>query len=212
MAVIHHTTLIPTKFELLAAWLPGRSWYRGGPVPALVRVGGGFRLDDPAGEVGVEFAVVAETSGEGVVTYLVPMSYRGAPLEGGEGGLIGTMEHGVLGKRWAYDSLHDPVLVAELLALLGGRTEAQHQHLTDTAASGLVVASAGEAAIDAARFAGGRVEDGGDATVLTAPDGASLRLHRILASDDAAVFAELCETSGQAVATLTGRLGSVPRP
>lgn len=212
MAVIHHTTLTPTKFELLAAWLPARSWYRGGPEPALVRLGGGFRLDDPAGEVGVEFAVVAETSGEETVTYLVPMSYRGAPLEGGESGLIGTMEHGVLGKRWAYDSLHDPVLVAELLALLEGRTVAQHQHLSDTAASGLVVASAGDASVDTGPFAAGRVEDGREATTLTATGGATLRLHRVLAPGDAAVFAELCDASGQAIATLTGPVGSAPRP
>jgi hypothetical protein len=211
MAVIHHTTLTPSKFELLAAWLPGRSWYRGGPAPELVRRGGGFRLDDPAGEVGVEFAVVAETSGEDVVTYLVPMSYRGAPLEGGEGGLIGTMEHGVLGKRWAYDSLHDPVLVAELVALLGGHAEAQHQHLSDTAAAGLVV-SRGDAAIGAAQFAAARVEDDSQGTTLTAPDGAVLRLHRILPPGDAAVFAELRDASGKAAATLTGRVESVPHP
>ncbi|GAA4946798.1 hypothetical protein GCM10023205_03320 [Yinghuangia aomiensis] len=211
MAVIHHTTLTPTKFELLAAWLPGRSWYRGGSAPELVRRGGGFRLDDPAGEVGVEFAVVAEASGEGVVTYLVPMSYRGAPLEGGEGGLIGTMEHGVLGRRWAYDSLHDPVLVAELVALLGGRAEAQHQHLSDTAASGLVVTPGGTV-IDAGRFAAARVEDDSQGTTLTASDGAVLRLHRVLPPGDAAVFVELRDASGRAVATLTGPVESVPHP
>ena len=48
MAVIHHTTLTPSKLELLSAWLPGQPWYRdAGRAPELARAGG-FRLDDPA--------------------------------------------------------------------------------------------------------------------------------------------------------------------
>jgi hypothetical protein len=48
MSLIHHTTLKPTKLELLAEWLPTRPWYRGGAgQPSLTKVGG-FRLDDPA--------------------------------------------------------------------------------------------------------------------------------------------------------------------
>ena len=31
MAVIHRTTLKPTKLELLTSWLPSRPWYRGAP-------------------------------------------------------------------------------------------------------------------------------------------------------------------------------------
>ncbi|MFF8378470.1 1,4-alpha-glucan branching protein [Streptomyces sp. NPDC015661] len=132
MAVIHHTTMQPTKLELLTAWLPGRAWYAGGadaPSPAKA---GGFRLDDPAGEVGIEFMAVTDGTGPDAVTYLVPMTYRGAPLEGAEHALIGTSEHGVLGTRWIYDGTHDPVLVAELYALLAGRAEAQHQSVDDT--------------------------------------------------------------------------------
>ena len=55
MAVIHsHAALAPTKLELLAAWLPTQPWYRaGGPAPDLAKAGG-FRLDDPAGRVGLE--------------------------------------------------------------------------------------------------------------------------------------------------------------
>ena len=52
MAVIHRTTLEPTKLELLTTWLPSRPWYDGGAEgPQLARAGG-FRLDDPEGEVG----------------------------------------------------------------------------------------------------------------------------------------------------------------
>ncbi|WKV70942.1 1,4-alpha-glucan branching protein [Streptomyces sp. PCS3-D2] len=130
MAVIHRTTMSPGKLELIAAWLPSKPWYRGGDAPLLAKAGG-FRLDDPAGEVGIEFMVVTDTSGGVPVTYQVPMTYRGTPLEHGEDALIGTSEHGVLGLRWIYDGAHDPVLVAQLLALLAGRAAAQDQNASD---------------------------------------------------------------------------------
>ncbi|MEV7325849.1 1,4-alpha-glucan branching protein [Streptomyces sp. NPDC093970] len=127
MALIHQTTLEPTKVELIAGWLPTRPWYRGPAAPEPVKAGG-FRLDDPEGEVGIEFMVVTE----GPDAYLVPLTYRGAPLDGAGHALLGTMEHGVLGTRWAYDGCHDPVLTAALGALIEGRAEAQAQSLTDT--------------------------------------------------------------------------------
>ena len=61
------------------------------------------------------------------MTYLVPMSYRGVPLDAAVDALIGTAEHGVLGRRWIYDGVHDPVVVSRLLALAQGEAEAQHQ-------------------------------------------------------------------------------------
>ncbi|NEC64407.1 1,4-alpha-glucan branching protein [Streptomyces sp. SID9727] len=131
MAVIHRTTLSPTKLELLTTWLPTRPWYVGSAAPALVR-SGGFRLDDPQGEVGIEFMVVTDTSGAEPVPYFVPLTYRGAALEGAEDALIGMSTHGVLGKRWVYDGCQDPVLVAQLLALLDGRAEPQAQSVSDT--------------------------------------------------------------------------------
>ncbi|MFJ9545669.1 maltokinase N-terminal cap-like domain-containing protein [Streptomyces erythrochromogenes] len=130
MAVIHRTTMSPGKLELLAAWMPSKPWYRGGEAPLLAKAGG-FRLDDPAGEVGIEFMVVTDTSGDSPVTYQVPMTYRGAPLESAADGLIGTSEHGVLGRRWIYDGTHDVVLVEQLLALLAGRATAQDQNASD---------------------------------------------------------------------------------
>jgi hypothetical protein len=126
MAVIHHTTLQPGKLELLARWLPEQPWYRG--TGELTRAGG-FRLDDPDGEVGIEFMVVLAGSGE---AYLLPMTYRGAPLAGAEAGLIGTAEHGVLGSRWIYHGEHDPVLHAQLAALLRGEATAQAQSQSHT--------------------------------------------------------------------------------
>jgi hypothetical protein len=131
MATIHRTTLVPTKLELLGGWLPEQSWYRAtGQPPALTRAGG-FRLDDPAGEVGIEFAFVADGTDDQGTTYHVPMSYRGAPLPEAEPGLIGTSEHGVLGRRWIYDAAYDPVAVATLLDFLSGGIEAQHQSQSD---------------------------------------------------------------------------------
>ncbi|WP_306318890.1 MULTISPECIES: 1,4-alpha-glucan branching protein [unclassified Streptomyces] len=127
MSIIHRTTLTPTKPELLAEWLPKQPWYRGTGTPEPVKAGG-FRLDDPAGEVGLEFMAVTDTSGPEPVTYHVPMAYRGAPLaDAPDDALIGTTEHGVLGMRWVYDGAKDPVLVRELTALLKGEVPAHAQ-------------------------------------------------------------------------------------
>ena len=132
MAVIHHTTLTPGKLELLAAWLPSQPWYAGPERgPELARAGG-FRLDDPDGEVGIEFMVVTDSSGDRPVSYHVPLSYRAAPLDGADDALIGTAEHGVLGTRWIYDGPHDPVLASQLVALLQGEAEPQAQRVSDT--------------------------------------------------------------------------------
>jgi len=97
MAVIYDTTMSPSKLELLAAWLPAQPWYLGnGREPDLTKAGG-FRLDDPEGEVGIEFMLVTDQSVGRVVTYQVPLAYRGRALAGGSGGLIGTSEHGSSG-------------------------------------------------------------------------------------------------------------------
>jgi hypothetical protein len=131
MAIIYDTTLVPTKLELLTAWLPNQPWYRGAGAPELARAGG-FRLDDPAGEVGIELMIVTDTAGREVVSYLVPMTYRHAALPGAESALIGTSMHGVLGRRFVYDGPSDPVFQAELTALVRGKTRAAAQRESDT--------------------------------------------------------------------------------
>ena len=131
MATIHHTTMAPTKLELLTHWLPGQTWFVGKGSPELSRVGG-FRLDDPTGAVGLEFLLVTDGAGGGETTYFVPLTYRAAPLDGADGALLGTSEHGVLGTRWIYDAAHDPVAIAQLLEFVQGRAEAQHQNRSDT--------------------------------------------------------------------------------
>jgi hypothetical protein len=128
VSLIHRTTLKPTKLELLTDWLPTCPWYRGGAGQPLLTKVGGFRLDDPAGEVGIEFMVAAD----GSVAYHVPLTYRGSPLKGMGDAVIGTSAHGVLGPRWIYDGTRDPVLVRQLVALIQGEAEPQAQSESDT--------------------------------------------------------------------------------
>lgn len=109
MALLHDATLTPSKRELIEAWLPSQEWAAGLPP---VRPFGSYRLDDPDGEVGMEGILLR--SEDGAVVVHVPLTYRGAPLDGAEGALVGTMEHSALGARWVYDATADPVFLAEL--------------------------------------------------------------------------------------------------
>lgn len=178
MAIIHHTTLKPTKLELLTDWLPTRPWYRGGTDAPVLSKSGGFRLDDPEGEVGIEFMVATDTSTPGPTAYLAPLTYRGAPLDGAEHGLVGTMEHGVLGRRWVYDGCHDPVLVAELLSLMQGRAQA-HAQSVDGALDPEVVHSFTGAPVVLDGFAPEPADDR-EGTRLRTPHGTVLQVHRVL--------------------------------
>jgi hypothetical protein len=185
MAVIHHTDLKPSKLELLDSWLPSRPWYRGGEGGPELAKAGGFRLDDPHGEVGIEFMVVTDARGPRPTTYLLPLTYRGAPLDGAEHALVGTMEHGVLGRRWAYDGCHDPVLITQLLALIEGRAQAQDQNVSDLPDPDVIGSRSGEGeGLPATDFTAtdftATATDDQDGTELTAPHGTVLRLHRVL--------------------------------
>jgi hypothetical protein len=122
MALLHRADLHPAKLDLLAAWLPGRPWYRGHPGAGIARVAA-FRFDDPAGAVGIETILVG--AGDGLI-YQVPLTYRGAPMAGGDGWLVGTTDHSVLGQRWVYDACGDPVYAAALAsAILAGSGQAE---------------------------------------------------------------------------------------
>jgi len=124
MAIVYpNATLTPSKRELMEGWLPTCSWYDGYADRKPV---GSFRFDDPDGQVGLEGFLLG---GEGVPTLFLPLTYRGAELEGAEDYLIGTTEHSELGKRWVYDGCGDPVFVGELVrAVLTGGTGADHEY------------------------------------------------------------------------------------
>ncbi|MBA8989189.1 hypothetical protein FHW23_000421 [Curtobacterium pusillum] len=105
MAIIHRADLRPSKLEALAAWLPAQPW-SGVTTDARLDVVGKFRFDDPAGEVGVETILVRRPDGR---VLQAPLTYRGAPLPGAEAFLVTEMHHSVLGRRWVYDAVGDPV-------------------------------------------------------------------------------------------------------
>lgn len=206
MAVIHQTTMRPGKLELLAAWLPAQPWYRqAGREPQLTRVGG-FRLDDPGGEVGIEFMVVTDGSGDETIAYHVPLTYRADPLAGAEGALVGTSEHGVLGRRWIYDGAHDPVLLAQLVALIQGHAQAQAQsisHTPDPTVASQPVTDGTLALTGAASAANGPA--GTDLRLAVQPGELLLRLRRVLQPDDTAPgIGSTAGTTGKAGTDSTG--------
>lgn len=118
MATLHQATLVPSKLELITAWLATQTWAPSGEVSQI----GAYRLDDPSGKVGIE-GFLLDVAGTPVHLLL---SYRGAELAGADDYLVGTTEHSVLGKRWIYDGCVDPVAVRVLVrAVLSGGTEAE---------------------------------------------------------------------------------------
>lgn len=123
MAIVYpQATLTPSKRELMDAWLPTRPWFDGNLDRKPV---GSFRFDDPDGEVGLEGFLIGA---EGLSTYLLPLTYRGAELEGAEEHLVGTSEHSELGPRWIYDGCADPVFVRELArVILTGGSGVDHE-------------------------------------------------------------------------------------
>jgi hypothetical protein len=121
MSIIYRADLTPSKTELLDGWAPGQPWYAGDAGLPLASVAA-YRFDDPDGEVGIETLLVR--SGDGPVLQ-VPVTYRAAPLSGADEFLIGTLEHSVLGTRYTYDAVGDPVYLAALAtAVLTGAREA----------------------------------------------------------------------------------------
>ena len=114
MAILHRATLTPSKRELATAWLDGQPWGGSGELEII-----GSYVDNPEGEVGVEALLVLRAGRR----LHVPMTYRGAPLVGAEAHLIGTMDHSVLGTRWAYEAIGDPVAVACFTRALEGQQD-----------------------------------------------------------------------------------------
>src|SRR5690242_13188042 len=119
MALFHRATITPTKSELIAAWAPTQPW---GPSNVDdLEVIGSYRFDDPNGRVGMETHLLTAAG----ALFQVPLTYREEPLAGGDDALITEMDHSVLGRRWVYDGLRDPLFVVMLAAVaMTGQGEA----------------------------------------------------------------------------------------
>ncbi|TNM67085.1 hypothetical protein FHN55_11165 [Streptomyces sp. NP160] len=183
MAVHHAATIVPTKAELLAAWVPTQSWAAGADTSELTRLGS-YRFDDPDGEVGVETHVLATADGQ---VLHVPLTYRGAPHDGAESSLVTTMTHTTLGDRWVYDARHDPVYAAVLAAAVatGGREAdlflATADGLEPQPASARVRGSGSAPTAPTASWAGPRVAVEGTTSRIEG-DGAALVVLHVLST------------------------------
>ena len=118
MALLHQAEIRPSKLELVQAWAPRQPWFVGSTDTVFSALAA-YRLDDPEGEVGIETVLMRQSDGAVVQ---IPLTYRGAPLDGAEQWLITTMTHTVLGDRWVYDGTGDPAYLAATAttALAGG--------------------------------------------------------------------------------------------
>lgn len=171
MAVIHRAQLTPTKLEALAVWLPTQPWSGTSPGEEFAEAGR-FRFDDPDGEVGVEVVLVRRGDGRVLVA---PLTYRGAPLDGAEQFLVTTMDHSVLGPRWVYDAVGDPVFADVLRrAIVTGGTEADLESTVDgqvQAVPKLGTARGSGSAAESPRVRTVSVSTEGALTTITTDDG-----------------------------------------
>lgn len=167
MGIVHKATLTPSKQELVESWLPSRGWAAGRQVAAKVAE---YRLDDPAGEVGVETILWRTDDGALVQT---PLTYRAEPLDGADQHLIGTCDHSVLGRRWVYDGCGDPVWASTLVtAIRTGGSQSQMFFEQDgervDIPARMQVRGSGSAASAEPVAAVDSVTDDGDVTTVTA--------------------------------------------
>jgi hypothetical protein len=123
MALLHQAELRPTKLELIGGWAPSQPWFTG-EAGELTSVGA-YRFDDPAGEVGVETLLVQAKGGP---VLHVPLTYRATPLVDADDSLIGTLQHSVLGTRWVYDGVGDPVYLQTVAAAVIGAESQVEQY------------------------------------------------------------------------------------
>ncbi len=118
MGLFHRATITPSKPELVERFV--RAAGLADPDETVSPIGS-FRFDDPAGEVGMETHLVGV--GERVVQ--VPLTYRDRERDDADDTLVGTTEHSVLGTRWVYDGVSDPVYLTMLAAVaMTGQGEA----------------------------------------------------------------------------------------
>ncbi|GAB3157182.1 hypothetical protein GCM10027290_57220 [Micromonospora sonneratiae] len=201
MALLHRAELHPSKLELLTEWLPNQDWYQEPTAADLARVAA-YRFDDPAGAVGIETMLVR--AGDGAV-HQVPLTYRGAPLDGGDAWLIGTTDHSVLGRRWVYDACGDPVYVEALAsALIAGTDQAEEfvdvDGRLERRAPSMAIAVSGAQRVEEPAIGPHRRVVTGDPTLI------------VTDSVELAVVRRLVEGAGRAGITLTGTWDGQPTP
>lgn len=197
MAILYpQADLRPTKLELLTPWLPTRAWYRGSAAPVLTRVAG-YRFDDPAGEVGIETLLIR--AGDGPL-HQVPLTYRGAPLDGRDEWLVGTSDHSVLGPRWIYDGCGDAVYASVLATTIvtgaGGADEfADIDGRQERREPSMTVRGSGTQGADAPPISAiVRVGDGDPTLVVT--DSVELAVRRVLDGPGGAGLGERAVLTG----------------
>jgi maltokinase len=120
-------TLTSAIGAFLPPWVAQQRWYAGkGRVPVLRRIGG-LRLEDPAGEVGIDVHLLLDESGQTPTIYQVPLTCRTARLPGADHALVAIVEeesidrhggHSHKSTRYIYDAPHDPVFATALLRLI----------------------------------------------------------------------------------------------
>lgn len=115
MALLHAAQLSPSKAEVVGRLLAAAPWTPSDLDPSTVTLVGAYRLDDPAGEVGIEGHLA--TVGADPTVWHVPLTYRAVPLDGAEDHLVAEMDHTVLGTRYTYDAVGDPAYLAAATAL-----------------------------------------------------------------------------------------------
>lgn len=120
MATVYTAQLTPSKQEFITAWLDQQFWGGSGETELI----GTYRFDDTNGEVGFEGYIVKRED-----RYLhLPITYRGTPIEGAEDYLIARIDHSVLGERWAYDAMADPVGIHILNQALADEIQQAEYH------------------------------------------------------------------------------------
>ena len=121
MAQIYNAELSPSKNQVIATVL--------GTDEADIEKLTSYRFDDPAGQIGMEVHIVRTPDGS---VLQVPLVYRPEPLEDAEEDeLITTMEHSVLGTRYVYLGMSDPVFAEALDVTISEERSGAEQFLVD---------------------------------------------------------------------------------
>lgn len=159
------------------------------------------RFDDPAGAVGIETILVQAASGP---IHHVPLTYRDAPLDGGDAWLVGTCQHSVLGRRWVYDGCGDPVYAAALTSAIFAGTGQAEEFLEldgrlERREASMVVTGSGAHGVEVPLVQAVRRVVDEDPTVIVT-DSVELTVVRIVDGN-----------SRPTGATLTGRWADLPR-